>query len=117
MFLCTLHQLGNKSEIAPDFFKSKFHEILKAFGDFKLIYTGASKDGSVVVAPALSRLGTRVMRLPNAASIFSREAQAILLALDMAEQAGCEQILIMADSLSCLQRSKIGISAMHLSSR
>jgi kelch-like protein 2/3 len=41
--------------------------------------------------------------LPDDASIFSGEAQAILLALDMAEQAGRERVLIMADSLSCLQ--------------
>jgi hypothetical protein len=100
--------LGSKSEIAPELFKSKFHEILKAFDDYEHIYTDPSKDGSAVAAAALSRLGTR---LPDDASIFSGEAQTILLALDMAEQAGCEQVLIMADSLSCLQ----SIENLHLS--
>jgi ribonuclease HI len=111
MFLYTLHQLGNKNEVAPDLFKSKFHEILQAFDDYEHTYTDASKDGSAVAAAALSRLGTRVKRLLDDASIFSGEAQAILLALDMAEQAGCERVLIMADSLSCLQ----SIENRHLS--
>jgi hypothetical protein len=44
-----------------------------------------------------------VKRLPNDASIFSGEACAILLALDMAEQAGSDKLLVMSDSLSCLQ--------------
>jgi ribonuclease HI len=101
--------LGNKNEIAPDLFKSKFRETLKAFDDYKHIYTDASKDGSATAA--LLRLGTRVKRLLDDASIFSGEAQAILLALDMAEQAGCGQVLIMADSLSCLQ----SIENRHLS--
>jgi ribonuclease HI len=111
MFLYTLHELGNKNEVAPDLFKSKFHEILEAFEDYEHIYTDASKDGSAVAAAALSRLGTLVKRLPDDASIFSGEAQAILLALDMAEQAGCERVLIMEDSLSCVQ----SIENRHLS--
>jgi ribonuclease HI len=109
--LYTLYHLGNKNEVAPDLFKSEFHEILQAFDDYEHIYTDASKDGSAVAAAALSRLGTRVKRLPDDASIFSGEAQAILLVLDMAEQAGRERVLIMADSLSCLQN----IENRHLS--
>jgi ribonuclease HI len=103
--------VGHKNEIAPDLCKSKFREILQAFDVYEHIYTDASKDGSAVAAAALSRLGTRVKRFPDDASIFSGEAQAILLALDMAEQAGCEQVLIMVDSLSCLQ----SIENRHLS--
>jgi hypothetical protein len=34
VFLCTLHQLGNKNETAPDLFKSAFRETLKAFDDY-----------------------------------------------------------------------------------
>jgi hypothetical protein len=111
MFLYTLYQLGNKNQISPDLFKSKFRETLKAFDDYEHIYTDASKVGSAVAAAALSRLGTRVKRLPDDASIFSGVVQAILLALDMAEQAGCRQVLFMADFLSCLQ----SIKNQHLS--
>jgi Reverse transcriptase-like len=56
-----------------------------------------------LAAAAISRLGTRVERLPNDASIFSGETHAVLLALDMAEQASIDKFLVMSDSLSCLQ--------------
>jgi ribonuclease HI len=99
----SLHQLGSKSEIAPDLFRSKLNEMLAVFDGYERIYTDASKDGPAVAAAAVSRLGTRVKRLPNDASIFSGEACAILLALDMAEQASSDKLLVMSDSLSCLQ--------------
>jgi ribonuclease HI len=88
---------------APDLFRSKFNEILTAFDGYERIYTDASKDGPAVAAAAMSRLGTRVKRLPNDASIFSGEARAILLALDMVEQASSDKFVVMSDSLSCLQ--------------
>ena len=42
-------------------------------------------------------------RLPNEASIFSGEARAILLALDVVEQTSSDKFLVMSNSLSCLQ--------------
>ena len=42
-------------------------------------------------------------RLPNDASMFTRKVRAILLALDMAEQAKRGKWLVMSDSLSLLQ--------------
>ena len=102
-FVDCLHQLGSKGETAPELYRSKFNEVLAAFDGFERIYTDASKDGSTVAAAAMSRIGTRVKRLPNDASIFSGEARAILLALDMAEQANSDKFLVMSDSLSCLQ--------------
>jgi hypothetical protein len=94
-----LHQLGGKSQIAPDLFRSKFNEILTAFDGYERIYTNASMDGPAVAAAAMSRLGTRVKRLPNDASIFSGEARAILLALDMVEQASSDKFVVMSDSI------------------
>jgi hypothetical protein len=84
---------------------------MKAFDDYERIYTPASKDGSAVAAAAPSKLGIQVKRLTDDALIFSGEAQAVLLALEMAEQAGYGQVLIMADSPSCLQ----SIENRHLS--
>jgi hypothetical protein len=75
------------------------------FDGYERIYTeftDASKDSPALAAAAVSRLGIRVKRLPNGASIFSWEACTILLALDMAE-AGSDKLLVMSDSLSCLQ--------------
>jgi hypothetical protein len=102
-FVDCLHQLGGKSQIAPDLFRSKFNEILTAFDGYERIYTDASKDGPAVAAAGMSRLVTRVNRLPNDASIFSGEARAILLALNVVEQARSDKFVVMSDSLSCLQ--------------
>lgn len=79
-------------------FRAKFRETLEAFDRYEHIYTDALKDGS-----AVARLGFRVKRLPNDASLFSFKVRAILLALNTAEQAGSNQLLIMSDSISCLQ--------------
>jgi ribonuclease HI len=103
LFINDLHELGNKNEVAPELFQSKFSELMAAFNGYERIYTDASKDGSAVAAAALSRIGTRVKRLPNAASIFSGEACAILLGLDMVELTSSDKCLVMSDSLSCLQ--------------
>lgn len=73
----------------------KFREILAAF-DYEHVYTDASNDGSAVAA-ALSRLGTRVNRMPNESSIFSGEARATLLPLDMAEQDGSKFIHVFSE--------------------
>jgi hypothetical protein len=80
-----LHQLGSKSEIAPDLFRSKLNEMLAVFDCCERIYNDASKDGPAEVAAAVSSLGTELKRLPSDASIFSGEAGAILLGLDMAQ--------------------------------
>jgi hypothetical protein len=63
----SLHQLGSKSKIVPDLFSSKLNEILAVFDGYDHIFTDASKDGPAMTAAALSRLGTRVKRLPNEA--------------------------------------------------
>jgi hypothetical protein len=61
--------------------------MLAPFDGYERIYTDASKDGPALAAAAMWRLGTLVRGLCNDASIFSGEAHAILLALNMAEQA------------------------------
>jgi hypothetical protein len=99
----SLHQLRSKSEIAPYLFRSKLNKMLAVFDGYERLYTDASKNGPAVAAAAVSRLGTRVKRLPNEMSIFSGEACAILLVLDMTEQASSDKLLVMSDSLSCLQ--------------
>lgn len=69
-FVHVLHQLGSKSEIAPVLFRYKVHKTVEAFDDYVHIYTNTSKDGSAVVAAAVSTVGTRVEHLPNKAPII-----------------------------------------------
>jgi len=67
-------------------FHSKLNELLSFFQEYARIYTGGSKIGSAVGAAAVSQSCTQSLRLPDNASIFSAEAQAILLALDHIKQ-------------------------------
>mgnify|MGYP006359885113 CR=1 FL=1 len=47
-----------------------------------------------------------VQRLPDHASIFSAEAQSILLALDIISQSSNQDFVILSDSLSCVEAIK-----------
>ena len=86
MFVLTLHLLGSKSEIPPAVFISRLNELLSTYDDYTRVFTDGSKDGPAVGAAAI--LGPRVCvkRLPDHSSIFSAEARAILLGLDMVQQ-------------------------------
>jgi len=103
IFIYTLHTIGNKADTPPHGFHAKFNELLSVFEDYMHIYTDGSKDGATVGAAAVTKGQIMVRRLPDHASIFSAEAQAILLALDIANQSAQTKVLIMSDSLSCLQ--------------
>ena len=102
-FIYSLRDLGTKSEVPPDIFKSKLNEILADFDGYQRIYTDGSKDGAAVAAAAISGPKLLVKRLPNHSSIFSAEARGILLALSIIESSACKDFLILTDSLSCLQ--------------
>ena len=85
----TLHLLGSKSEIPPAVFIARFNELLSTCDGYTWIFTDGSKDGKAVGAAAV--LGSRVCvkRLPDHSSIFSAEARAILLWLDMVQHCAC----------------------------
>src|SRR5208282_3493787 len=102
-FLFALRELGRKTNTPPHEFQAKFKEILAIFKDYTHIYTDGSKDGRTVAAAAVSSGKTLTKRLPDHASIFSAESQAIILAMDIAKQSSNTKILILSDSLSCLQ--------------
>ena len=79
-------------------------ELLEICKEYTHIYTDGLKDGRrTVAAAAVSSGKTLTKRLPDHASIFSAESQAILLAIDIAKQSSNTKILILSDSLSCLQ--------------
>jgi len=105
-FYFDLHTLGNKSDTPPHQFRAAFHELLSAFERHTRIYTDGSKNGSAVAAAAVTIGTALVKRLPDCASIFSAEATAILLALDIARKSPNQQSVIISDSLSCLHSIK-----------
>jgi ribonuclease HI len=102
-FIYALRDIGTKSNVPPDIFKSTLNQILADFDGFQRIYTDGSKAGAAVAAAAMSGPKLLVKRLPNSSSIFSAEARGILLALSIIEFSARDEFLILTDSLSCLQ--------------
>ena len=84
-------------------FRTKFQELSSKYPDFQHIYTDGSKDGPNVASACVSRNYTRKCRLPDNASIFTAEIQAINMALDYIKDANLSKVLIFSDSLSVLQ--------------
>ena len=69
-----------------------------------------------VCRACVSRTQSRKCRLPDNASIFSAESQAINMALDYIEEANLSKVIIFSDSLSVLQsinNSKIDNSVIQ----
>ena len=102
-FIFTLHTLGNKKDTPSHEFQSWLNELLSIYDGYTRIYTDGSKEGKTVAAAAVTEGRVLMKRLPDNASIFSAEAQAILMALDIAEQSHIKKCIILSDSLSCLQ--------------
>ena len=84
-------------------FRTKFQELSSEYPDFQHIYTDGSKDGPNVASACVSQKHTRKCRLPDNASIFTAEIQAINMALDYIKDANLSKVLIFSDSLSVLQ--------------
>jgi ribonuclease HI len=103
VFVYSLHNVGNKADTPAYLFCARLNEILSDFDGFERVYTDGSKDGTAVAAAAVCAGRVFVKRLPENSSIYSAEARAILLALDIICQSGSKQFLILSDSLSCLQ--------------
>ena len=102
-FLFDLHS-GKKSEISPIIMKSNFQELKSHYMDSKHIYTDGSKDDIKVGCAVVPDDYSETMRIPDGSSIFTAEAKAIDLALDLI--ADCETsniFVIFLDSLSVLR--------------
>ena len=95
---------GKKSETSPIIMKSNFQELKSHYMDYKHIYTDGSKDDMKVGCAVVSDDFSETMRIPDGSSIFTAEAKAIDLALDLI--ADCEtsnKFIIFSDSLSVLK--------------
>ena len=77
----SLHS-GKKSETTPDLLKQDFHELQLYYADYQHISTDGSKDKRVGCA-VLRENDHQTMRIPDGSSIFTAEAKAIDLALDL----------------------------------
>ena len=92
----------NKSETNPLLIQQHFAEIRSATSEYSAIYTDGSKGGDRVASAAVFGQQVDSLRLPSASSIFSAEANAILLALKFVVSSDESKFMICSDSLSCL---------------
>ena len=92
-----------KSDTNPLIIQQHFAEIKSHYPDHSAIYTDGSKDGDKVASAAVFGERVETRRLPSASSVFSAEAQAILLALKIIASSDESKFIICSDSLSCLQ--------------
>ena len=91
-----------KSESNPLLIQQHFAEIRSVTSECSAIYTGGSKDGDRVASAAVFRQQVDSVRLPSACSIFSAEANAILLAFKFVASSDKNKFMICSDYLSCL---------------
>jgi ribonuclease HI len=91
----------SKSCNSSDLYLNKFNEIRHRYHTYNSIYTDGSKASDKVAA--VTRSSTLQCRLPDRASIFTAEIQAILLALDHIAKSSDNHFIIFSDSKSCLQ--------------
>ena len=92
--------------------KSNFQELKSHYMDYKHIYTDGSKDDMKVGCAIVSDDFSETMRISDGSSIFTAEAKAIDLALELIVD--CETLnkfVIFSDSLSVLK------SLYHTSSK
>ena len=91
-----------KSETNPLLIQQHFAEIRSITSEYSAIYTDDSKDGHRVASAAVFGQQVYSARIPSASSIFSAEANAILLALKFVASSEKSKFMICSDSLSCL---------------
>jgi ribonuclease HI len=93
-----------KSNTSPDLYLSLYTKLVSEnYEGYDKVFSDGSKQGiCVAAAAAVSHDKVLVKRLPNHESIFSAEAIAILLALDIISQSTEEDFLILSDSVSCV---------------
>ena len=90
---------SKKSETSPIIMISNFQELKSHYMDYKHIYTDGSKDDMKVGCAVVSDNFSETMRIPDGSSIFTAEAKAIDLALDLIADWETSNV-IFSDSLS-----------------
>ena len=72
-----------KSESNPNLLKQNFHELQSNYTDYRHIYADGSKDKEKVGCAVLTKIYCQIIRIPDGSSVFTTEAKAIDLALDV----------------------------------
>ena len=98
----SLHNVSKKTE-NPLFHLMQYREFIQDKRNFTFLFTDGSKDASGVSSAVVDSNNTLSCRLPNESSVFSAEAQAIILALKLIETSSDNQYYIFSDSLSNMQ--------------
>ena len=92
-----------KSETDPVYFRLFFAELLEQFRDHTHIYTDGSKDGVKTALAFVSPSFIFSKRLPDKASIFTAEMEALTSALRYIKVLDSSKFVIFCDSKSALQ--------------
>ena len=95
-----------KSDTGAEVFREEFELTKKKYSLSTFIFSDGSKDSLAVGAAACSGESTRQKKLNPCSSIFTSEASALLLALDIVEASSERHFVICSDSLSVLKSLK-----------
>ena len=99
----SLHS-GRRSEADPDLLGRDFRGLRLYYAGCRRVCAGGSGGGGGVGCAVLGESGRRAVRIPDGSSIFTAEAGAIDLALDLVDNCGsCDGFIIFSDSFSVLQ--------------
>ena len=95
----------NKGETNADTYREAFKNLLTKYEGYEQIYTDGSKSDTAVGAAAVqpSTRKKKQQKLNPDASIYTAEASALDMALDLVRQSPKKSFLILTDSLSCLK--------------
>lgn len=95
-----------KAKTHPSIYQEEIYNILKKYPKHHRIYTDGSKDKERTACAAVSNIKTLKKALPSESSIFSAEAYAINLALEIIHNSSYQKFIILSDSRSVLESLK-----------
>ena len=99
-----LYLTHQKKHLGDDcLFQSLFAQLKSCYPDHRAIYTDGSKAENRVAAAATSNNLSVQVRLPDNASIFTAELQALKMAFNIVKNCDWDHFIIFTDSLSSLQ--------------
>ena len=91
-----------KTKTHPSTYQEKLHNILQQHPDYLYTFTDGLKDNNKIVCATVLNKIIHKNALPIESSIFTVEAYAIDLALDIISKEKPEKFIIFSDSLSVL---------------
>ena len=98
---CSIYTLRKKSESNPYILKDDFRSRYK---NYQHVYTDGSKEDSKAGCAVISDNHINMQRIPDDSSVFTDEAKAVDLALDLIRTCDTNnKLIIFSDSLSVLK--------------